>query len=111
VGFSDFVATTVIQEDSSQYDYVEFKVDREKDILLLFFQEKSKDSCKQLFVKIIDLKDKEKILLDCEIVDQSMKGIFKSGAYKLINGHIYSDNKVIKLRYDLMKHFGANGLN
>lgn len=40
-----------------------------------------------------------------------MKGIFLSGLYKLVDGHIYYDNKVIKLRYDLMKSYGANGLN
>jgi hypothetical protein len=40
-----------------------------------------------------------------------MIGIFKSGMYKIVDSHIYSDNKVIKLRYDLMKSFGANGMN
>ena len=35
-----------------------------------------------------------------------MKGIFMSGQYRLVDGHIYFNNHVIKLRYDLMKAYG-----
>ena len=31
-----------------------------------------------------------------------MKGVLISGQYQLTNGHIYYNNNVIKLRYDLM---------
>ena len=51
------------------------------------------------------------MILDCEIIDEEMKGIFRSGFYKIQDGHIYCGNSVIKLRYDLMKHYGANGQN
>ena len=34
-----------------------------------------------------------------------MKGIFISGEYTLVDGHIYFNNNVIKLRYDLMKKY------
>ena len=34
-----------------------------------------------------------------------MKGIFISGEYTLVDGHVYFNNNVIKLRYDLMKKY------
>ena len=40
-----------------------------------------------------------------------MKGIFISGEYTLVDGHIYFQNRVLKLRYDLMKQYGGVGTN
>ena len=34
-----------------------------------------------------------------------MKGIFTSGEFTLVDGHVYFNNNVIKLRYDIMKKF------
>jgi hypothetical protein len=62
-----------------------------------------------IFVKIFDLNDKEKEILDCEIFDETLKGILISGNYVIVDGHIYFKNNVIKIRYDLMKRFGING--
>ena len=59
-----------------------------------------------IFITIKDLKFKDKIIIDCEITDNEMKGIFVSDKYTLIDGHIYYNNNVIKLRYDLMQQYG-----
>ena len=56
-----------------------------------------------IFITIKDLNFKDKIIIDCEIIDNEMKGIFVSDKYTLIDGHIYYNNNVIKLRYDLMQ--------
>jgi hypothetical protein len=79
--------------------------------MVIFSRENIKEFRKKLFIKIIELNDKEKVLLDCEIIDEEMKGVFNSGLYRLVDGHIYFANQVIKLRYELMKHYGANGMN
>jgi hypothetical protein len=75
----------------------------------LISQERAREARKKLYLRIVELQDQEKVLLDCEVNDDNMIGVFKSGMYKLVDGHIYYDNNVIKLRYDLMKHYGANG--
>lgn len=69
---------------------------------------KFKDS---VFIKIKDLKEKDSIILEQEILDENMKGILISGQYQLINGHIYFNNNVIKIRYDLIKQLGAKKSN
>ena len=80
-------------------------------MLLIFMKEEDKDSIDCLLLKIVDLNDPENIYLECEVTDYEMKGIFLSGQYKLVDGHIYFQNKVIKLRYDLMKEYGGIGTN
>ena len=69
---------------------------------------KFKDS---VFIKIKDLKEKDDIILEQEILDENMKGILISGQYQLINGHIYFNNNVIKIRYDLIKQLVAKKSN
>ena len=58
-------------------------------MLLIFMKELEVDSSKSLFLKIVDLNDLENIYLECEITDYEMRGIFLSGQYKLVDGHIY----------------------
>lgn len=65
----------------------------------------------RLFVKIMSLEDEDEVFLECEIFDPHMKGIFMSGEFTLIDGHIYFNNNVIKMRYDLMQKYGGNGKN
>ena len=59
----------------------------------------------RLFLKVIILNNDKDTLLHCEISDAQMKGIFISGEYTLVDGHVYFNNNVIKLRYDLMKKY------
>ena len=60
----------------------------------------------RVYVKLIMLGDEDDIMLQCEVLDPEMKGIFTSGDFSLIDGHIYFNNNVIKLRYDLMRLYG-----
>ena len=59
VGFSDFNSEIVCHEDSPQFDFVEFKVDREKEVLLVFIQEKARELRQKLYIKILSLVDQE----------------------------------------------------
>ena len=43
--------------------------------------------------------------------DDTLIGRFESGVYKVSNGHIYFGNDVFKMRYDLIKRFGADKLS
>ena len=68
----------VISGESSQHkDYIGFKIDPQQKIMFLIYQETETGNEDQVFVKISSL-DKEDVLLDCEITDSQMKGIFES---------------------------------
>ena len=72
-------------------------------LLSKFLDQESSD---RLYVKMITLGDDEDVILQCEVINSEMKGIFISGDFSLIDGHIYFNNNVIKLRYDLMRVYG-----
>lgn len=92
-------------ENSPDYDYVSFKVDRSQGIMMLLSKYIEKDVSNRLFLKVIRLNDNKDTLLHCEIYDAQMKGIFISGEYTLVDGHVYFNNNAIKLRYDLMEKY------
>jgi hypothetical protein len=50
---------------------------------------------------MIDLKEGT-LLYDLEIKDPFLIGRLKSGLYTFNDGHIYYNNSVIKIRYDLI---------
>jgi hypothetical protein len=80
-------------------------VDRSQGVMMLLSKFLENASNERLFLKVIKLNDNKDILLHCEISDAQMKGIFISGEYTLVDGNVYFNNNVIKLRYDLMKKY------
>ena len=88
-------------ENDSKYKVIGFNLDSENNMLLVISKELD---CIQeaIWIKIIDLSKKHSVILNCEVLNKNMKGILISGQYQLTNGHIYYNNNVIKLRYDLM---------
>ena len=45
-----------------------------------------------------------KILFESMIKDKSLIGRLSSGMYTFVDGHIYYNNNVIKIRYDILSH-------
>lgn len=41
-------------------------------------------------------------MLEIEIKNSALEGILKSNIYTLVNGHMYYNNNVFKIRYDLI---------
>ena len=50
-------------------------------------------------------------LLSLVVGDEEILGRIKSGLFKLIDGHIYFGNKVIKIRYDLIQQGGGDTIH
>ena len=74
------------------------------------FENKHYDSGKtQLYFKIYDLQE-DQVMYESDVVQPSLIGILASGLYTLIDGHIYFNNNVFKIRYDLMKGKQARNL-
>lgn len=53
-------------------------------------------------VKLLDVKD-SKLQINIKLSDETITGIMTSGYYTLVDGHIYHNNSVIKMRYDLLE--------
>jgi len=57
---------------------------------------------KEKIFKLFDLKN-HKTVFEKLITQPALIGRLESGCYTLINGHIYFNNNVIKIRYDLIE--------
>ena len=57
-------------------------------------------------VKIIDLDEDQgnKMILSQRIENKELIGRLKSMLYHLVDGHIYYNNQIIKIRYDLLRN-------
>ena len=49
--------------------------------------------------------ESEEILINLKIKSREIIGRLKSNLYNFVGGHIYYNNKVIKVRYDLLETF------
>ena len=56
---------------------------------------------KMVLFKIIDTIN-NKTLITVPVGDSEIKGRFNSGLFTLVDGHFYFQNKVFKIRYDLL---------
>jgi hypothetical protein len=94
------------KENSQTFDFHGFKVDNKHEIMMLLTKELEHSLSDKLFMKVLHLNNTDSIILECEISEPQMKGILLSGDFSLIDGHIYYNNNIIKVRYDLMKLYG-----
>ena len=63
--------------------------------------------CSSKRFKIYDLKTEQTIFDSC-ITFKPLIGRLNSGLYTFVDGHIYYNNNVIKIRYDLFNNKGIN---
>ena len=82
---------------SFAYDYAE-------DTLIMLTKPVDKNSKSKLRIKIMDLDtDENKNILNMQVKNPELIGRLKSQLFFLVNGHIYYNNSVIKIRYDLLR--------
>jgi hypothetical protein len=79
----------------------QFAYDVHEGIILIMYMIQSGHS-KKRYMKIIELATQE-ILFNSPITDPDLIGRLKCGIFTLVNGHLYYDNRVIKIRYDLLR--------
>lgn len=68
-----------------------------------------KKGVKTFSVKIYDVEN-EKILWNNRVQNPELIGRLKTGLFLLTDGHLYYNNKVIKIRYDLINKKNAKEL-
>ena len=72
-------------------------------LIILQDVQNTQDSIERKKFKIFDLNNM-KILFESMIKDKPLIGRLASGMYTFVDGHIYYNNNVIKIRYDILSH-------
>ena len=87
-----------------------YAFDQEAMMLITLSKVESRKIYNQRLIKIFDIQ-KGKMLIAFTTVNETILGRFISGLFKIVNGHFYFGNEVIKIRYDLIKNSHTQKLN
>lgn len=79
-------------------------------MLITLSKVESRKIYNQRLIKIFDLA-KGTMLIAFNTVNEQIMGRFISGLFKIVNGHFYFGNQVIKIRYDLIRKAHTQKLN
>lgn len=81
---------------------INFNVDTSSQKLLIFSKMVKLPDGNNNKITVYDLAQK-KVIFDLVVREMHLCGRLESGLYTLIDGHIYYNNDVIKMRYDLIE--------
>ena len=96
-----------IYEDTNKYaEILNFGVDNTMKRLMILSGVKNSKNRRDKFITLYDI-DTEKIIYKIKVENKEIIGRLKSNLYNFVDGHIYYGNKVIKIRYDQIKHEGS----
>lgn len=97
--FGSFKKTRVYFDSNLRAEILNFGVDNSMRRLMILTGVKNSHNKRDKFVTFYDL-DSSKILCTLMVTDREIIGRLKSNLYNFVEGHIYYNNKVIKVRYD-----------
>ena len=99
--FGNYKVTDMYEDKDQRAEILNFGVDNTNERLLILTGIKNRKDKRDKFITIYCIR-KEKILLQMQVKDSELIGRLKSNLYTLVGGHIYYNNNVIKIRYDLI---------
>jgi hypothetical protein len=102
--FGSYKLSNIYEEKEKKAEILNFGVDNQRRRVMILSGIKNAKDKRDKFVTIYDI-DQEKIIVRIKITNQEIIGRLKSNLYNFTEGHIYYNNKVIKIRYDLLDTF------
>ena len=102
--FSNFDITVCFEEKNPNDRIKAINIDQGTNQLIVLYKRLQKNRSIQkndFFFKIFDI-EKGTTIYELQIENQLLIGRLKSGLYTFVGGHIYYNNNVIKIRYDLI---------
>jgi hypothetical protein len=101
--FGSCSKTKVYEEKDQKAEILNFGVDNTKKRLIILAGIKNAKEKRDKFVSIYDI-ESETTMVRISLTDQEIIGRLKSNLYNFVEGHIYYNNSVIKIRYDLIEN-------
>ena len=103
INFCSYEITTVYVDSDVKDTILAFDVDGETQKIMIICEAKgATDNLPFYTFKIYDIETAD-VDFTITIKDEEVIGRLISGLYTFVNGHIYFNNNVIKIRYDLLK--------
>ena len=99
--FSMYEVKTLLENKDTSFQVHNYSIDKTENKMLLLTSSMTNRQEKENQLGVFDL-ETENIVLKFKLRDKEVIGRMKTNLYHLIGGHIYFNNRVIKVRYDLM---------
>lgn len=102
--FGSYKKTKVYFDNDMRAEILNFGIDNSMKRLMILTGIKNSQNKRDKFITFYDL-ERSKKLHTIFVTDPEIIGRLKSNLYNFVEGHIYYNNKVIKVRYDLIETF------
>jgi len=99
--FGNYKVTDIYEDKDLRAEILAFGVDNTKKRLMILTGIKNRKEKRDKFICIYCLKT-EKIVMYMLVTNSDLIGRLKSNLYNFVGGHIYFNNNVIKIRYDVI---------
>lgn len=104
INFNFYSVKTIFKEESMKEGIVSFNIDQAKHKLIMLSRNLQETNLEKASSSIFKFYDIENQILEFKTVIEfePLIGRLESGNYTFVNGYIYYNNNVIKIRYDLI---------
>ena len=99
--FGNFAKSQVYKDRNLKAEILNFGIDNTRKRIIILTGIKNIKNKRDKFITIFDI-ETDKQLYQIRIKNREIIGRLKSNLYNLVEGHIYYNNSVIKIRYDLL---------
>lgn len=104
INFNEFIIENQFLEKEYFEKIASYGYDYAENTLVLLMKALQTKKAKKR-VKILDLDtDENKQILNIKVNNKELIGRLKSSLFFLVNGHMYYNNCIIKIRYDLLRN-------
>jgi hypothetical protein len=100
--YGSYKINPIYEDIDQRAEILNYGVDNTRRRLIVLTGIKNNHNKRDKFFSIYDI-DTEKVIYQLQIKDREIIGRLKSNLYNFTEGHIYYNNKVIKIRYDIIK--------
>ena len=100
--YGSYKINPIYEDIDLRAEILNYGVDNTRRRLMVLTGIKNNHNRRDKFFSIYDI-DSEKVIYSLQIKNPEVIGRLKSNLYTFTEGHIYYNNKVIKIRYDLIK--------
>lgn len=107
--FGTYKVSDIYEDKDARAEILNFGVDNTNKRLLILTGIKNRKGKRDKFITLYSF-NREKIIFSMQIKNAEIIGRLKSNLYNFVGGHIYFNNNVIKIRYDLLEHASAESL-
>ena len=104
--FGSYKVTDIYEDKDQNAEILNFGVDNTSSRLIILSRVKNPKGKSFKYFTLYSF-NRDKIIFQMKIENKEIIGRLKSNLYNFVGGHIYYNNKVIKIRYDLIEGRGG----